>query len=202
MPLPRLPAAKSVRLVVFDSLTGLMAGLHADAIAGAIAQLADLARLLHKPLLLTHHLRKRTSRDPGALPTLERLRGASTITQFARLIWTLDVPDPATPGHRRLSVIKNNLGPLPAPLGLTIDDRGLHFGPPPHSPVAITEVQRALHFLRDLLAAGPLPYHQVRLAFQAADLSEPTIRRAKKRLDIRSIKLPGASAWHWTLPSH
>jgi hypothetical protein len=42
----------------------------------------------------------------------------------------MDLPDPADPQTRRLSVVKNNLAPFPDPLGFRIDDHGLHFGPP------------------------------------------------------------------------
>jgi hypothetical protein len=194
-----------VRLIVFDSLTGFHPRtVNPRDTRAIVTLLAFIAHGTGKPILLTHHLRKRTSADRNGRITPERLLGSSVVAQVARVIWALDVPNPAEPNNRRLMVIKNNLGPFPDPLGMTIGDDGLHFGPPPQealTPRATTldsELNRAVALLKELLANGPLPANQVFAQARAAGLSEPTLKRAKRWLGIKSNKLPGQ--WQWELP--
>lgn len=190
-----------VHFVVLDSLRGLhTGGRRGPSLSQILTQLADLARIAAIPVLLTHHLRKRTTLDRDGRPTVDRLLGASTISQTARVIWILDRPDPYQPEHRRLSVAKNNLDRPAPPLGMTIDDHGLHFGPPPEPPNAQSELDRACDFLRDLLANGPLPFKEIEQHYRAAGIAPGTIRRAKTQLRIPSIRLPGKTQWYWTLP--
>jgi hypothetical protein len=195
----------AVRLIVFDSLTGFhRRTVNPRDTRTIVSLLAYIARGTGKPVLLTHHLRKRTSADRNGRITPERLLGSSVIAQVARVIWALDVPNPAEPNNRRLMVIKNNLGPFPEPLGMTIGDDGLHFGPPPQEvlpPRAASpgsEFNRAAALLQELLANGPLPANHVIAQARAAGLSEPTLKRAKRWLGIKSNKLPGE--WQWELP--
>ena len=187
-----------VRLVILDSLSGISSGgISPLALRELLTSLAKIARISRKPVLLTHHLRKRTSFDrENAQPNLDRLLGSSVISQIPRLIWGLDLPDPANPQTRRLSVIKNNLAPFPDPLGFHIDNHGLHFGPPP--PPLYSQLDEAIHFLTSHLAAGPQPAAQLLAAADAAGLARPTLRRAKKQLRIKSHKHP--NQWLWHLP--
>ena len=127
-----------------------------------------------------------------------------------QLVWLLHAPDPADPGHLCLSMVKNNLAPLAGPIGVRIDSRGPHFGPPPQacpeelegppSPPAASqsEEDRAAALLQDLLANGPLPVTQIYDAALAASISIPTLKRAKSRLGIKSNKHP--NQWTWQLP--
>lgn len=196
-----LARRESVRLVILDSLRGLRSGgSNAVPIGQLVLWLADFARIIGKPVLLTHHLRKRTNLDASERPSLDRLLGASAIAQSARVIWAIDSPDPARPHHRRLSVIKNNLARFPEPVGMIIDEEGIHFGPPPEAPTRYSELDRAVDFLRDLLAAGPLPFIEIQAQYRAAGHSYGTIRRAKKRLAVASIRPSGVTEWYWTLP--
>jgi len=196
-----LAGRPEVRLVVLDSLRGLRRpGRHGGAIEHLLEAIADLARITGKPFLLTHHLRKQAGQSRSGAVTLDHLLGASAISQVARLVWAVDTPDPLQPAHRRLSVIKNNLARVPAPLGFHIHDHGLDFGPPPQPLAVATQFDRALVLLRRQLAAGPQPFSQIQAAYHAAGLSERTIRRAKKHLAIRSTRPPGTTEWHWSLP--
>ena len=194
------PAARAdVRLIVLDSLSGLTSGNTSPRLLrDVVAALADLARRSRKPILLTHHLRKRTTLDGDGPLNLDRLLGSSFIAQVPRVVWSLDLPDPADPGNRRLSVIKNNLGPIPDPVGMRIDDNGLHFGPPPQPPTGQSEHDRAITFLQQLLTDSPLPANQIIEQAHAAGLSERTLRRAKNYLRIKSNKDP--NQWTWQLP--
>lgn len=187
----------TVRLVIFDSLSGLIAGSSGPrVIRMVLEELALLARRINIPVLLTHHLRKRTSFDREL--SLDRLLGSSVISQVPRLIWGLDLPDPTNLDNRRLSIIKNNLALPPDPLGFRIDDEGLHFGPPPMPPRHPSQLEEAADFLTELLADGPLPATQVKAAAEAAGLAPTTLKRAKKRLRVRSGKRP--NEWVWRLP--
>ena len=204
-------ASANVSLLVLDSLTGLRGhGRHARATFEFVPELVDLAGEFGIPILVTHHLHRRPNLDRGGRPDLERLLGSPILARLARVIWLLDTPDPADPGNRRLSMLKNNLAPLSDPIGLRIDDRGPHFGPPPQacpeelegppSPPAASqsEEDRAAALLQDLLANGPLPVTQIYDAALAASISIPTLKRAKSRLGLISNKHP--NQWTWQLP--
>jgi hypothetical protein len=194
---------QDIGLIILDSLSSTLAHRNSPRTTnGAVTFLAELARARGKPILLTHHLRKRATPNRDGLVSLDRLRGSSGIGQIARVVWALSMPDPAEPGYRLLSVIKNNLSSPPPPLGMTMNDEGLHFGPPPQPAGATSELGQALSFLRDLLAAGPLPATHVMAQAKAANLSIPTLRRAKKELRIQSRRPAGKSEWYWELPSH
>lgn len=188
------------RLIVLDSLRGLRGGgTKSKSLSHILRELADIARISQQPILLTHHLRKRTTHD--AAPRIDQLLGASTVAQTARVIWSIDAPDPLHPEQRRLSVIKSNLGPFPDALGFTIARDGhIQFGPAPQAPDARSEIDRASQFLHQLLQAAPLPAREVEQLAQVAGFSPRTLHRAKARLAIRSIRLPGDHIWHWSLP--
>jgi hypothetical protein len=202
-----------VQLVVMDSLTSLMVGgptmsgipnKVVESIPRALYQLGEMARLSGKPILVTHHLRKRTTADMGGFIHLDRLRGTSKIAQTARVVWTLDAPDTADPEHRRLAVAKNNLAPPAEPLGMRIVDGKLAFGEAPQPAVTekASQLDIAADFLREILDQGPVPFPQILEAGQKAGLPEPTLRRAKKHLNILSQRLPdkNQTIWAWYLP--
>lgn len=197
----RLARHDHVRLVILDSLRGLRsARRNRSSMNQLLSSLADLARIACKPVLLTHHLRKGNVLDDAGRLTIDRLLGSATIPQTARVIWALDAPDPAEPEHRRLSVIKNNLAPPVDPLGMRVRDGRPQFGPPPQPPSPNPELDRAVAFLQAALANGPVPSRVLKLKYRKAGLSDMTIRRAKKRLDIDSYRPSGQSHWFWTLP--
>jgi putative DNA primase/helicase len=199
-----------VGLVVMDSLSSLIVGgptasgganLAVQGIPRAMYYLGEAARITKRPILVTHHLRKRTTLDKAGMLDLQRLRGTSKIGQMARVVWTLDAPDTADEAHRRLAVVKNNLMPPPEALGMRIGDEGLSFGEPPQitSTEKVSQLDIAADFLLELLDQGPVPFPQILEAAQKADLPEPTLRRAKKYLNIHSKRLPDQKAWAWYL---
>jgi len=195
-------ASANVGLLVLDSLTGLRGhGRQARATFEFVPELVDLAGEFGVPVLVTHHLHRRPNLDRNAQPDLERLLGSPILARAARVVWLLDAPDPADPDNRRLSMVKNNLAPLADPIGVRIDARRPHFGPPPHPSLpaaAQSEEDRAVALLKDLLAHGPLPATRIYDAAQAARIAIPTLKRAKSRLRVKSNKLPGQ--WTWELP--
>jgi len=189
-----------VRLVVLDSLSGAVAGRRDENSAEmlqVVAWLSRLARDTGKPVLTTHHLRKKSLQDGDAV-TLDRLRGSSAIVQTARLVWALDAPNPTHPEALRLSVIKSNLARFPEPLGLSIAEGGLTFAAAPKAEKEPSAEEAAETFLLDLLSAGPVESADVLAEARRAGIAEKTLRRAKDRLWVRSFRDGGL--WCWELP--
>lgn len=188
-----------VRLIVIDSLRGANSRDENSSETMAIVhKLAELARDSGKPVLLTHHLRKRSIFDTDSVE-LERLRGSSAIVQAARLVWALDTPDQTAKTWKRLQVVKSNLAAFPQPLGLAIDEHGVKFGPAPAAPKPETVSDRAADLLMALLQDEPKPARAIEDEFNQAGISIPTMKRAKERLGIVSIK--DKEGWKWSLPA-
>lgn len=189
-----------VRLVILDSLSGANGGRvdeNSQAMIALGAWLARLAQDAGKPVLATHHTRKRGLTD-GDAPTLDRVRGSGTIPQLARVVWMLDAPKASAPQSLRLSVIKSNLAKLPRPIGMGFDGDGLPtFGESPAEPENRRELEEATQWLLDTLRAGPMLATDVAIAAQEGDISPRTLRRAKMALGVQSEKVAGA--WQWCL---
>lgn len=160
--------------------------------------LAAMARDSGKPITLTHHLRKKSIFDIESGISLDRVRGISTIIQYARVIWALDAPDQSQPDDKRLSEIKNNLIKKPEPLGVTIGENGLTFGTAPQTPRVETISDKASDLLMALLADEPQPAAVILDEFKNAGISPASMYRAKEKLRIISIKVN--ERWKWSLP--
>jgi hypothetical protein len=192
-----------VSFVVVDSLSG------ADPMAEKSTEdtcnvnwLAALARDIQKPVQLTHHLRKRSLFDMEGVVTLDRVRGISTILQYSRLIWALDVPDKNNKECKRLSVIKSNLGKKPKPIGVTIGDDGIaKFGEAPQEPHIETIADKAADLLMALLRDQPIPAVDLENEIEQAGISWRSAKRAKQKLGIVSIRKEDGK-WYWSLPAN
>ena len=190
-----------VKLMVVDSLRGAHRGdENSSASMEVVKMLAEMARNAGKPILLTHHLRKKGMFDLDGGVNLERVRGSSAIIQTARLVWAIDKPD-VDSDTRRLSVIKNNMARFPDPVGLDIGDLGLSFGEAPEEPSKYTELDKAADFLLDLLDREPIWQRDVEQEAKGAGLAWSTVRRAKKKLRIISNKSTDDQKWYWALPA-
>jgi hypothetical protein len=189
-----------VRLIVVDSLSGANRGEENSADMREVGKwIAELARDVHKPVLVTHHLRKRGLLDGRDKVALDRLRGSTTIAQFARVVWAIDTPNPAEEDHRRLSVIKSNLAKIPAALGLRVAEQGVTFDAAPTMPKNETLQDKAADLLFSLLATGPMDADSVRAEVEAAGLSWHAATRAKEKIGIVSSRARGK--WSWGLPA-
>lgn len=192
-----------VRLVVVDSFSG---GSRRDENKSEAAEaafwLAQLARDTGKPVLCLHHVRKRGMIDAGSdRTTLDMLRGYSGIVQPARVIWALDIPDPSTPDRKRLSVIKNNLGRFPDPIGLTIGAAGIAFGNAPERPRQESQLDKACDLLLSLLAHQPVKADELKAEADGAGISWDTMKRAKDKLGIVARRDGRERVWRWALPA-
>ena len=198
--LQRMARRPDVRLIVVDSLSGTnQRDEKSNAILPLVQWLARLARDTGKPVLITHHPRKRSLLDPLHGLNLEQVRGSSTIVQPARVVWALDCPDPANQETRRLSMIKNNLARCAAPLGMRITEQGVAFGQAPQPPIKEKKLDRAVEVLRASLEGGPMTYAALMEEMENQGISEPTARRAKDRLSVVSQKAADGP-WRWGLP--
>ena len=61
-------------------------------------------------------------------------------------------------------------------------------------------VAEAEEFLRDILAAGPIPQKEVKDAAGGHGLAWRTVQRAKARLRVRATKDGMDGGWSWSLP--
>ena len=189
-----------IKLIIVDSLSGAdPTAEKSTEDAKNVNWLAGLARDTQKPIILTHHLRKRGLFDVEGEVSLDRVRGISTILQYARVIWAIDTPNLEDKDTKRLSVIKSNLAKKPEPIGFTIDDE-ITFTEAPSKPKVETLQDRGVDLLLALLASGPVPVRTIEQEFNDAGLSKRTLWEAKKALAIVSIKT-SKSGWQWSLPS-
>jgi len=189
---------EDVQLIVVDSLRGChRLDENGSESIEIVMWLAKLARDTCKPVLLTHHLRKKSHFD-GDSVNLDRLRGSSAIIQPARMIWAMDTPDPELPDHKRLSVIKSNISKFPDPIGFIVNGNGPEFGESPKPPKKDILLDQAKEHLLALLNKNPLPANEVFEALEANGISEKTTRRAKQVLSIVAFQKDGK--WFWSLP--
>lgn len=189
-----------VRLIVLDSLSA--AAKRRDENSSAMLQivtwLSNLARDTGKPVLVTHHLRKKGMLD-GVEPTLDRLRGYSGIVQPARLVWALHSPDTERPENLRLTMLKSNLGRFPKPIGMIITEEGrVEFGEPPQAPEKQSKLEKAMEWLKEALKHGAQRQVDIALAADKAGIAWSTLKRAKDALSIESYKTD--LGWLWRLP--
>ena len=124
-----------VRMAILDSLSGVHVRRQADAeMLPLIKCLAELARDSGKPILLTHHPRKRTILDLDDALTLDTVRDSGAITPTALAVWVADMPDrdnrPETWAERDQVQSRGK----PEPLGFAIGDAHVTFGEAPEMP--------------------------------------------------------------------
>lgn len=184
--------------IVIDSLSG---GNSMDENSAemrhVLAGLAGLAARLAIPVIAVHHLRKRSQFEPDR-PDLDRVRGSSTITQFARSVLALWRPEGGPDGPVRVEPLKCTFCKPPEALGFEITGDGLVFGEAPEEARQETERERAADFLLAMLEDGPRAAAALREEAELAGYSWSTVRRAKDALRIVSVRRDGR--WLWSLP--
>jgi putative DNA primase/helicase len=187
-----------VKLIVIDSLRGMQQGEeNSSGTMGLIKWVAEIARDTGKPVILTHHLRKRSLQDSDRVD-LDRLRGSSAIVQTARVVWAVDLPDPDHKESKRFQVIKSNLATFPDPIGLKVDQDGVHFGGVFQAAHIETVRNQATDLLLSLLERCPMKSTQLQEEFKQAGISWRTANKAKKQLGI--VATQNGEGWFWSLP--
>jgi hypothetical protein len=214
--LDRAVEQAQARLVVIDPVTAFFdAGVNllVDAsVRRALAPLAALARRHACAVVLVRHLNKTS----GA-PAIYRGLASIGLVSVCRTAWLVAE---AAPGSRRrvLAQVKNNLAaPQPSlAFEVTQPDGGAvaldWLGPVEATADGLLGQARrrgrvplalptATAFLEDLLADGPRPAHEVWERARAEGISEMTLKRAKKELEVRSqwLKVDGRPVRYWRL---
>ena len=192
------------RLVVVDSLSGAVKGDENSSDMRFILQrLAEFARDHQTAILATHHAKKSNGPGPAkVIEDIDRLRGSSTIAQFARSIIAIDQPsDDDT--RLRVRVIKSNLAKIPPAIGATLDQDSMWFdSTPPEVPKPVTNRSEATAFLIEALQGGKVPYRDLEADAKGRGIPVAALRSAARDLQVRKDKAGAAGTpWLWSLPA-
>jgi hypothetical protein len=201
-------------LVVVDPLMAFLGGTtdsHKDQdVRRALAPLAALAERTRASVLIVRHLNKATGGKPlyrggGSIGIIGAARSGLVVAQ-----------DPEDPERRILAANKNNLSRAAQSLafGLETAPNGaarvvwggassLSAGDilrEPAGPKRRSALSEAKAFLFQELAGGPVDAERVMKDAREADVSERTLKRAKRELGVGSEKEGGDGPWSWVLP--
>lgn len=204
------------RLVVIDPLLAFLApsicSLNHDLVRRVLEPLREVAERTRAAITMIRHLTKASQVQPA----LYRGTGATSIVGAARCAF-LVAKHPEDPNLRLLAGIKHNLGPPPPTLafriasdaqgqpviewagtvGITADELTAARPAEPSEPV-----ERAMMFLRELLAPAPATHETVLRLARGLGIADRTLRRAKAQLHVRSEQHheDGHKIWYWSLP--
>jgi len=219
--------ARKARLIVVDPITGYLDGKHSaysnQEVRRALGPLAQLARDEHCAVIAVMHLNKSASTDP-----LARIADSGAFTALARsvLLFGADPDDPeGDHGRRRvLTTAKGNLKAA-GTQALTLEVTGCTVTTAAGQEIGTARIdvtgtssasaedvlggadersasEEARRFLESELGDGPVLATVVQAAATAAGISETTLNRTKRKINVRSIRPGGQGAWQWQLPGH
>ena len=182
-------------LVMVDSLSRVSARgeNNVQSVRGILSLLNSLAFDYQCGVLLIHHLRKRGRLDIHAAVALNDFRGSSHIGAISRsvlglsIVQTGPVPDPD--GPRQLEIVKSNLAPYPAPLGVRfvpLPSGGvrLEYGAPPPPYQRPSKLVRCMNWLKALLqqAGQPMKPREIIKLAEEAGFNRAMVYKAKRHL--------------------
>jgi hypothetical protein len=221
----------NVRLIVIDPISsylGRKVDSHVNAAVRAVLEpVSEMAARLRVAIVAITHPPK------GTTTAINRFIGSIAFVAAARAAFML-TRDPEDDTRRLLLGVKNNLAPLGDGVAFRLEQRII--GDPAEGivassilwddePVNVTadqalqaadaqggadrsEAAAAEEFLRDLLAGGPVAAVEVKREANAAGFSWATVRRARVKLGVQSIRvaesgdgLGGRGHWVWSLPA-
>lgn len=211
--LEEVVTSEGAALVIIDVLTAYLASdvkSHNDQdVRRALMPLARMAERTRAAVLVLRHPRK------GGGTALEAGGGSIAISGAARSVLVAAI-DPDDDRRRVLAVAACNLAaPVPA-LAFELEPdaerdsaRIVWHGPTDHRADDLTQPSEgggrardeAQAFLADLLGDGPVPAQEVYREAEAAGITKATLRRAKDRLGVESVKngQPGKEGQQWSL---
>lgn len=196
-----------VGLVVVDPVSAFIGAgtdeYRGNEVRAALEELRLLAQRHRVAVLLLMHTRK-----AQADTALNRLSGSSAYGQLIRSgLMAGPIPDDPN-GWHALAHVKHNLSAKQPTLAYSVGEDGLAW----HGEVDLDgeEVagntdggdrgagEEAAEFLLEVLSDGPVRSKQVLAEAREAGIAERTLKRAKSRLSVASIKQ--ADRWTWQLP--
>jgi putative DNA primase/helicase len=205
---------KGYRLVMIDPLSDYFGRIDSHKysdVRWAMAPINALARKYHVAIVGIMHCNKNTS-----LQVLYRIMGSMGFPSVARSIWLVAKDREDEENKRRyFSPLKNNLAPEQATLAFQLENLGkvakvVFESEPVEQDFDVedmlvpqertSETKRARRFLLETLKHGAMLAAEVKKAARDEGISWGTLRRAKDKLSVNSIKenKPGGK-WFWEL---
>lgn len=205
-----------VSLVIIDPISAYTAGVdnHKDAdLRQILSPLSKLAEKYNVAIVGIAHLNK----GGEGKEAITRTSGSMALIAAARAAWYV-IRDDATPDRRLFVPAKNNIGKddvgyafhvLPKTLQSGIETSYVKWET---ATVAVnisalmssgqsapSEIERAIDFIKEILANGFLPSNDVYEEAKNAGFSRSTVIRAKERIGIKPVK-QSSKEWTWALP--
>jgi gas vesicle protein len=209
-------------LVVIDPLAAFLServdSYKDQHVRRALMPLARLAERAGAAIVIVRHLSK-----TGGANAVYRGGGSIGIIGAARA-GLLVAPDPDDETRRILAVTKSNLAQMPPALAYRLVPDELHDcgriiweGPTSHkandlltTPITVdleqsSAITAAVAFLEEVLDEEDRWVKEVKDEAKLAELSWPTVRRAKDRRGVKAVKVGGKGSkeqgWKWHLPA-
>jgi hypothetical protein len=205
--------ANSAHLVIIDPLNAYIGRTdsHNDAqIRRALTPLAKMAERTGAAVLVVMHLNQATLQ-----PALYRVQGSIGYVGAARSV-LLVVRDKTDPAMRVIVPIKSNLSAAMPAVAFTItEEPALAW----HGAVEVDIAEllamtapeghgareEAKRFLAEVLVDGPVPQQDVLKEARECGISDATLRRATKDMNVQSARIgkagkQGGGHWVWNLP--
>ena len=169
--------------IVVDSLAGgHTLDENSSEMKRVLTALGKLAATTGVPVVAVHHLRKKGQWDSGKA-TLDRVRGSNTITQFARSVLGLWVPDEES-GTVRVDCLKASFARKPPAFGFNITGAGVEYCEAPSERASASPRDAAADFLRQALSDGPRPSADLRAEAEKAGIAKNTLYRAAEPVGV------------------
>lgn len=185
-----------VRLVVVDSLGGMLEQENKPEAKKAIQYLASIAQEHNIAILLVHHPRKTVNGETNEI-YLDSIRGFSGIFQFCRSIIKLEQPDPADE-RLRMSVLKSNLVAKPEAIGVDfgLDGEIIFSKDVPQFAQKAGIFTEAEELVKDLFdGTDEIPAKEATDFLESEGISISTQNRVKRSLGIVSERRDASWVW-------
>ena len=193
------------KLVIIDPIFPYIEGRlsNNDDVARAMHNFDIVARETGAAYILLNNLTK-----SGSSADIDAGLGASNLKNIARSLFKLDRAGVIL----YLESVKNNLAPARGRIGVLFDRLGrpdfiqyaqleeainiMEFGEPKEGPEPGKEMKRAMDFLDEILANGPVNQSVIKQKAEEAGISTTTLNRAKQRCGRGSKRIAkGLTVW-------
>lgn len=203
---------KDVRLVIIDPITAYLGKVDShktSEVRNVLAPLVSLAEKHKFAIVAITHLNKN-----DALKAIYRTMGSLAFIATARAVWAISKDDNDEGSTRRLFFpLKTNLSINPTGLAFNIVDTQVVFEEQPvdvnveealskEKSEETTALDEATTWLKEALEDSPIAAADIFRMAKDNHISDATLRRAKKRLNVQSYKegIRQEGKWFWKLP--